>query len=211
MSDYDTPEKVATRDAEHPARYNVITASQGGDPWGTDEQEAERYAAQLAGHRRAKFPEFFALVDKYDLQTGDIAFEANPKDDSGQGRDPLNTEKLIEEKPAAQANSFSSRIRSVVRSIGYDEHGKTVERQPPGHDYAHLPIFDIDFPCVLMPTTTEGHHHLIIDRPMSQSQYLGLLDAMVKAGIVQEGYARASRKRTAAWLRTPWTRKVKKR
>lgn len=178
------------------------------------DDDGDQLAAQLAGHRRGRYPAFFALVDKYDLQTGDIDFEQNPTDDSGAGRDPLNTEKLIAERPAAQANSFSSRIRRIpvpeslrpLRARIVKE-GQSVDQREPTHDERHLPIFDIDHPCVLIPSTTEGHYHLIIDRPMSQSNYLLLMDTMVTVGLVQEGYARAARKRTAAWLRTPWTRK----
>lgn len=191
-----------------PATYDVLKASQGEDPWGVLGSEGVQYAAQLEGHRRGKFREFFALVDKYDLQTGDILFEANPEDSSGDGRDPFNTEKLIEEKPAPHANSFSSRIRRIVKSVRYDANpGPTIDYREPTHDEKHLPIFDIDFPVLVIPSSTPGHNHLIIDRPMSESHYMSLLNVMANVGIVQEGYQRASLKRKAAWLRTPWTKK----
>lgn len=173
-------------------------------------------AAEERKYRRMDNEEFLALVDKYDLQTGDIDFSSNDHDDSGKGRDPLNTEKLIEERPAIDSNSFSSRIRKISLNGEFAKlrakllETEVITSRKPSHDEKHLPIFDIDHSVLSWETTTPGHYHLVIDRPMSESHYLYLLDAMVKVGLVQEGYARASRKRKAAWLRMPWTKKPRK-
>lgn len=182
---------------DRPATFNVLKAEAGEDPWATDKEEYGRK------YRRMDHPELFALIDKYDLQTGDIDFESNPGDDSNEGRDPLNTEKLITEAAAEQSNSFSSRIRRWVGGGGNVitiADGIPIDRQ-------HLPIFDIDHSVLAWETSTPGHYHLIIDRPMSREDYEKLMRVLVEVGIVQEGYQRASLKRKAAWLRMPWIRK----
>ncbi len=71
----------------------------------------------------------------------------------------------------------------------------------------HAPVIDIDVPMRLIPSATPGHSHLYIDVPMSDAQFGGLLYAMVKAGVVEDGYANASVKRGQTFVRTPWAPK----
>jgi hypothetical protein len=71
----------------------------------------------------------------------------------------------------------------------------------------HRPVLDIDLGAQLLPSTTPGHYHLLIDRPMIWSRYLDLLDALVKAGIVEPGYVQAARARGHTAVRVPWLRK----
>lgn len=71
-----------------------------------------------------------------------------------------------------------------------------------GFSDKHMPTIDIDFPCRLVPSRTPGHFHLYIDKEVSADDYFYLLDAMADAGVVQRGYADASRKHGASFLRT---------
>ena len=77
-------------------------------------------------------------------------------------------------------------------------------------DGFHKPILDIDFPCKLEPSSTEGHYHLYIEKPMTQAAYLNLVDALAAAGIVSKFYAKAARVRGATFCRPPWVKKEKK-
>lgn len=71
----------------------------------------------------------------------------------------------------------------------------------------HRPVLDIDFPAKLIPSTTPGHFHLYLDKPMSWGQYSRFLTALRHAGIIEPGYASASQEREYTSVRLPWIRK----
>jgi hypothetical protein len=71
----------------------------------------------------------------------------------------------------------------------------------------HRPVLDIDLDAVLVPSSTPGHHHLYIDKLMSWETYTELLQALAKAGIVQQGFVDVSLKRGASMVRLPWVKK----
>jgi hypothetical protein len=52
-------------------------------------------------------------------------------------------------------------------------------------DGHHMPALDIDLPCELVPSTTKGHFHLYIDKPMTYTAYKKLVEAFIEAGIVE--------------------------
>lgn len=72
----------------------------------------------------------------------------------------------------------------------------------------HAPVLDFDFPCELWPSTTLNHHHLVINKTMTWSQYRLLLTAMEMAGLLEEGYVSASLQRGYTAIRTPGEKKV---
>lgn len=51
----------------------------------------------------------------------------------------------------------------------------------------HRPVLDIDMACVVLPSTTPGHHHLFIDKVMTAEDYEKLLSVLVEVGIIQKG------------------------
>ena len=67
----------------------------------------------------------------------------------------------------------------------------------------HKPVIDLDLPVRLVPSGTPGHSHLYIDKGMDAGVFFNLLDAMADAGIVERGYANASRERGYAAVRHP--------
>lgn len=71
----------------------------------------------------------------------------------------------------------------------------------------HKLLLDIDHEAALIPSTTPGHYHLVIDFPIEEEDYFNVIDALAKAGIVEEGFAAAARRRKATWVRAPWERK----
>ena len=73
----------------------------------------------------------------------------------------------------------------------------------------HRPILDIDLPAALIPSSTPGHYHLYIDKPMEWDRYEDLLDALSAVGIIEEGYASASCDREYTSVRLPWIKKNK--
>jgi hypothetical protein len=72
----------------------------------------------------------------------------------------------------------------------------------------HRPVIDIDLPVTVVPSSTPGHFHLYIDKPMDWYTYLNLLDAMAAAGIVEPGYVSSARKRGHTAVRLPWITKA---
>lgn len=75
---------------------------------------------------------------------------------------------------------------------------------PDGHQ---RPVLDLDFPAVLAPSTTPGHFHLYLDKPMSRTQYGNLLEALAEAEIIEPGYAAAAMRRGYSSARLPWVPK----
>lgn len=75
------------------------------------------------------------------------------------------------------------------------------------HDSSHRPILDLDMDAMLIPSSTPGHHHLYIDKPMSWEDYCKLLDVMAEVGILEPGYVSVAKKRKRTQVRTPWTKK----
>jgi hypothetical protein len=74
-------------------------------------------------------------------------------------------------------------------------------------DDLHIPILDVDMPAMLLKSSTYGHYHLYIDKPMSWENYCKLLDVLAEVGILEQGYVDVSKKRKRTQVRTPWTKK----
>lgn len=73
--------------------------------------------------------------------------------------------------------------------------------------FMHKVMIDIDHPAMLIPSTTEGHFHLMIDVDVPWEKYVDMLDAMAEAGVVEAGFTKAARKRGFSTLRMPWVKK----
>ena len=82
----------------------------------------------------------------------------------------------------------------------------TITSQMYGMDL-HRPVLDLDMPVRLYPSSTPGHHHLYVDKPMTWDHYVKLLDVLAEVGLIQPGYASASKDRGYTRLRLPWVRK----
>lgn len=130
------------------------------------------------------------------LQAGEIDFSGSSND--------IDVEKLIIEKPLREANSVSSRITRAKFTSTPDDPLMFTGYAPTG---MHKVVIDLDMDAALIPTSTPGHHHLIIDRELSWPQYRNLLDVLVKVGIIEPGYHNASIQRGASWIRVPWVKK----
>jgi hypothetical protein len=74
----------------------------------------------------------------------------------------------------------------------------------------HSLVLDIDHPAWLIPSTTPGHYHLYIDVPggLNESMYFAVLELLARAGVIEEGYANASKARGYSSARLPWIEKV---
>lgn len=72
----------------------------------------------------------------------------------------------------------------------------------------HRPILDLDFDAALIPSTSADHHHLYLDKVLTWSQYVKLLDVLAEVGIIEPGYRDASIAREFTSVRLPWITKA---
>lgn len=104
-----------------------------------------------------------------------------------------SADETIEEKRPEVADLDEA---DIITSEVQNTNGKT-----------HKLVLDIDFPVKVVPSTTEGHFHLYIDKKMSKEAYFELVRAFVDAGIVEEGFLGASLERGFTGVRLPWIKK----
>jgi hypothetical protein len=71
----------------------------------------------------------------------------------------------------------------------------------------HRPILDLDMDAHLVPSTSAAHHHLYLDKVMTWSNYVKLLDVLAEVGIIEPGYRDASIAREFTAVRLPWITK----
>ena len=74
----------------------------------------------------------------------------------------------------------------------------------------HMPALDLDCEHMYWESSTPGHGALLINVPMDWDDYLRLIDLLEELGIIQPGFAEATRQRGYSALRTPWTKKLPK-
>jgi hypothetical protein len=74
-------------------------------------------------------------------------------------------------------------------------------------DGMHRPVLDLDIPVTVVPSSTEGHAHLYIDKEMSFDTMIAFIDALASAGIVERSWAKAVRSRGMTLVRPPWVKK----
>ncbi|QXO14201.1 hypothetical protein SEA_BOCK_60 [Gordonia phage Bock] len=66
-------------------------------------------------------------------------------------------------------------------------------------------LIDLDVDAVLIPSSHNGRHHLLIDHEVTKEQHDRVLSVLAEVGAVEPGYAKASSDRNeGARLRTPW-------
>ncbi len=131
--------------------------------------------------KQDEYPEFFRLGG--DLSSGNTVFDENGSKVADFGTNPITTAEITE------SNVVTSRLKDI-------DH--------------HKVVIDLDMDAALIPSSTPGHYHLIIDKTMPWFDYQMLLGSLRDAGLIQEGYYKASIQRGASVIRTPWTKKETK-
>lgn len=75
-------------------------------------------------------------------------------------------------------------------------------------DGKHRPALDIDVPCELIPSSTEGHAHLYFPTvSLSWEQYQKLLTVLAECKIIEKGFSDMSIKSGQSLLRLPGVKK----
>ena len=90
-----------------------------------------------------------------------------------------------------------------------DESHVVSSRFKNGELVRHALVIDIDHPAWLVKSSTPDHFHLYVDVAggIPHEQYIGLLNALADAGVIEQGYAGASRARGHSDVRLPWIKK----
>lgn len=88
----------------------------------------------------------------------------------------------------SKANLISSKVKGTTR---------------------HKPIFDLDFEAALLPSSTEGHYHLYLDKELTNDQMERLVRVLHEIGILAQGNLNQWTRNKAQFLRVPWVRKTK--
>lgn len=100
--------------------------------------------------------------------------------------------------------TYSQEEREPATSIGDANISTSIREDVEDH---HALLLDLDVPAWLVPSSTEGHSHLYVDVSIPTVTYYALLDALSDAGVIQHGYANASKHRGGTALRLPWVKK----
>lgn len=133
---------------------------------------------------KEQFPDFFRLARR--LESGNAEFGKGSSGDVEFGKNPIT------KAPLTDANVVTSRV-------------KRFDDEEPNHQV----VLDIDMDAALIPSSTPGHYHLMIDKMLPWEDYHYLLKALASVGIIQKGYYESSKIRKASVIRTPWTKKEK--
>lgn len=99
--------------------------------------------------------------------------------------------------------AYTWKKEEVLTRVNTVEEATLVSSEMDENTEIHLPVLDIDFPCELLDSSTDGHHHLYLNRPMEWRKYKRLLRALWKAGIIEDGYYKLAKKRKKTCVRAP--------
>lgn len=102
------------------------------------------------------------------------------------------------------SGTYSQEVRQPAASIADANISTSIREDVPDR---HALLLDLDVPAWLLPSSTEGHTHLYVDVQIREDAYFQLLDALANAGVIQRGYADASKRRGGTALRLPWIKK----
>lgn len=88
-----------------------------------------------------------------------------------------------------------------------DGQGSLITSEVKGKNNLHVPTLDIDYPVIVIPSSTPGHNHLFIEKEIRKQEYMALLAILAEVGIIQKGFAEYSIKRGYSSVRLPWVGK----
>ncbi|MGH7793070.1 MAG: hypothetical protein ACREOB_12220, partial [Thermodesulfobacteriota bacterium] len=91
------------------------------------------------------------------------------------------------------------------------EKAELITSEVRGKPGIHAPVLDIDYPLIVIPSSTPGHNHLYIEKEIREPEYMALLAVLGAVGIVEPGYASVSQTRRWSAVRLSWIMKKRYR
>jgi hypothetical protein len=144
--------------------------------------------SKVTEHQK-KYPQFFKLAKN--LERAVVNFKGKKKVKESDGTRYGDANEIIDGDPElAAATGVCSRIHAKHHMPGL-----------------HKVVLDIDHEAALVPSSTPGHYHLLIEKYLTWDAYKEVLEVLGKHGVIEKGYAQASIARGASWIRTPWETK----
>lgn len=72
-------------------------------------------------------------------------------------------------------------------------------------DGLYYPVLDMDFPCHLYPSETEGHFHLFLDKGLTWKEYRDLLEVLANTGLLEKSFVKQGILHMDTYVATkPW-------
>lgn len=105
----------------------------------------------------------------------------------------------FDEKKSVKSNENEGWSENFPKD-DYEDASIVLSSTPSGK---HKPCIDLDLDCRLVPSRTEGHYHLYINHEVEWESYVRMLDAMVAAGVVEQGFVKAAKFRKYTACRKP--------
>lgn len=127
-----------------------------------------------------------AYIKALNLTTWNVDFVNSGGDSTAPVSPDLEDRERV---PFGQANAYSS-TRYWASGSGSETH--------------HAVLLDLDGGRFrLIPSSTPDHYHMVFDTFVEWDDYCALLDALVKVGIIEPGFAELTKARGQAFLRMP--------
>lgn len=109
-------------------------------------------------------------------------------------RDNRNTE-YEEVLPTSNHPARTYWYKETLHDSYGGERGFRVNRKEDGNlissfceNGQHMPVIDIDYSADLVPSKTEGHFHLFLNKPVPWNKYLKVLEALADAGLIEHKF-----------------------
>jgi hypothetical protein len=119
-----------------------------------------------------------------------------------------------------QAAYFTSEKEGLSDSVGrvYDESlaekvnkdANVITSKIRGKKNKHKIILDLDYEAALIPTSTPGHYHLMIDKDLDTLQYAEFIEVCHRVGLIADGNMSQWNRELTQFLRLPTVRKAGK-
>lgn len=79
------------------------------------------------------------------------------------------------------------------------------------YDDVHIVQLDLDIQAALIPSSTEGNFHLVLNHHLEWDDYKRFLKVCAEVGIINQGYYTFAVARGETYLRAPWVTKGEER
>lgn len=98
----------------------------------------------------------------------------------------------------------SSDIKQLVTAKSQLEPNLISSEQESG---LHMPVIDCDYAIQAVPSSTTGHYHLYIDKPITWGSYSDLLLGFLQAGLIEAAWYDNAMRDRRSYVRLPNVKK----
>ena len=147
-----------------------------------------------------------ALTGLKNLHTAVVEFGLGDSATKELGKELIHADHVSLEEANALGSYIVGSAQPKTVTDAWDDRIQRTELEK--RDGKHRVLLDLDVPHVYVPSTTDGHGHLVIDVPQDWTNLCKLLQLLGDMHILQYGSVDATFSRGETWLRTPGTKKT---